>query len=208
MTAMHTADPLAITSLILTAIGAVAACIAAYFSWKAPSKKDLERVEQNTAVTSDHLENVQSHLASINSDLKRVEGNTAETSEHLGNVHRSLKSQEERDALNNKAQRVSMTATGYSEVNSTMQMTISVADREVVLTQVGLYNEQENYFGSFKFATPQPPTWKVNIPPPSFQNWFNSGTADQLITRNRVKLRVYMSHRRGKSYIRTSPLLS
>jgi|ERR1017187_9048671 septal ring factor EnvC (AmiA/AmiB activator) len=139
------ADAVAIASLILTAIGAVAACIAAYFSWKAPSKRDLARVEQNTALTSGHLENVHSDLASMNEDLKRVEGNTAETSEYLENVHRSLKTQEERDALNNKAQRVSMTASGWTEVTSPMQMTVVLTDPDIVLTRVGLYNEVGNF---------------------------------------------------------------
>lgn len=54
------ADAVAIASLILTAIGAVAACIAAYFSWKAPSKEDLARVERNTAESSLHQKK-QSH---------------------------------------------------------------------------------------------------------------------------------------------------
>lgn len=50
-----TTDAITIVNLMLTAIGAVAACIAAYFSWKAPSKTDLARVEQHTADTSQHL---------------------------------------------------------------------------------------------------------------------------------------------------------
>lgn len=49
-------ETLSIVSLIVTVIGAVAACIAAYFSWKAPSKRDLARVEEHTAATSEHLQ--------------------------------------------------------------------------------------------------------------------------------------------------------
>jgi hypothetical protein len=49
-------ETLSIVSLIVTVIGAAAACIAAYFSWQAPSKKDLARVEEHTAATSEHLQ--------------------------------------------------------------------------------------------------------------------------------------------------------
>src|ERR1035441_3328474 len=92
-------DPIAKWSLVAgvvgaaaAIIGAVAAIFAAVYAKAAPTKGDLARVEQNTAITSGHLEN----------------------------VHRSLKTQEERGALNDRAQRVSMTASGRTDVNCPM----------------------------------------------------------------------------------------
>jgi hypothetical protein len=152
------------TQAVLILVGTIAACFAAFFSWMAPSKKDLARVEANTAATSGHLEN----------------------------VHQSLTAQERRDALTDRAQHVSMTASGRTDVNCPMEMTIALRDPDIVLTRVGLYNEAGNLFGTFESKVFQPLYWKVNIPTHNFQSWFSGGKIDQINTRKLVKLRVFM----------------
>jgi hypothetical protein len=44
-------DPIAVTGLV-----------AAYFAWKAPTKDDLQRVEDHTAVTAERLQRVHARL--------------------------------------------------------------------------------------------------------------------------------------------------
>jgi hypothetical protein len=142
----------------------VFAGLAAWFAWKAPTKRDLARVEQNTADTSVHLEN----------------------------VHRSLKAQEMRDALNARAQRVSMTASGSTHVNHPMEVTITLKEPDIAPTQIELYNEVGNLFGSSICNEIQDMCWTSTIQPLQFQRWYGSGTVVDNINRKRVKLRVYM----------------
>ena len=62
---MLTADGVSIASLIVASVGTIFAGLAAYFAWLAPSKKDFQRVEANTAETADRLEKVRSHIARV-----------------------------------------------------------------------------------------------------------------------------------------------
>lgn len=168
------ADAVAIASLVLTAIGAVAACVAAYFSWKAPSKIDLARVEQNTG----HLEEVRSTVASVDTRLEK---------------------QEETDRLRIRANRISIAARGYQSGNVPLDLILSVREPQgpdFAINNLELYNESDLPFGSLacaKIGSPQELKYRASIPMMTIGDWFHSGSPDRLSSRRRLKIRVWMS---------------
>ena len=151
--------------LIVTACAAIGALLLTwYFGRKSLTKKDLERVEHNTAATSGHLEN----------------------------VHRSLKAQEQRETLNARAQRVSISVSGYTHISGSMAMILILKDTDVALTRVALFNEADSLFGAFPCTLSAPLNWKATVPTDYIRKWYFGGTHEPMPDRRRVKLRVLM----------------
>lgn len=195
--------------MVGTVVGITAmifAGLAAWFAWKAPSKKDLGRVEAHAAATSEKLADVQTHLTDIKKDIKRVEANTSETSEHLesvrsgiASVDRQMKKQGEAGQLQIRANRVSITATGNQSGNAPFELELFVRDStkelNLVLTHAELYNEHGNSFGSFPCSTVGNPSrlaFHAAIPMATMGEWFSSGNFVPPRNRMRLKLKVWM----------------
>lgn len=165
------------TQAILVLLGTIAACMAAcaaiYYGRKSLTRADLKEVEGNTA----HLEEVRSGISAMTSRLMK---------------------QEEAEQLKTRASRVPITATANQAGNGPYQLGLQVGQQpegtSVSLTDVELYNERDNFFGSFPCtSTGNPGGFRIDIPMHKMALWFRSGTPDQAFNRMRLKLKVKMS---------------
>jgi hypothetical protein len=181
-------DP-TIATLYIGGITAVLAAGALYYAKKAPEKKDLERVETNTANTTQRLEQMHTELAD----------NTAKTNErldkmqtHLAQMRELAHLQSTREELMARAQRVSITATsGMLPINHPAEITLTLKVSDVAPSRVELY-EADTPFGSFQCREIRDKCWSAIIQPRQFQQWYASGKPVDHMDRRRVKLRVYM----------------
>jgi len=182
-------DP-AIASLYIAGITGLIAAGALYYAKKAPEKRDLERVEMNTADTAQRLEQMHTELAE----------NTAKTNErldgmenHLAQMGKLAREQSAREALNARAQRVSITAmTGMVPVAYPMEITLTLMEADVVPTRVEPFSESGS-FGSFPCNAVRQGCWSAKIQPRQVNRWYASGfPVDDITYRRRVKLRIYM----------------
>jgi hypothetical protein len=164
-------DKIAVAGLIAGSIGALAAVAAAWFAWKAPTKKDLERVENNTAETSQRLERVRSHIASVD--------------ERLAEQHSY-------DLLVSRAQRVALAVNGEDRTGVPLRFALRLKDTAVLLTHVELFNEVGTNFGSADCTLTEPPIFSATLDPNTTERWYGGGTVDQMIGRMRLRLRVHM----------------
>ena len=62
-------DIVSVASVIISAIGAAAAVAAAKYAKDSPTKHDLERVERNTAESSERIDKVSEHIARVDAHL-------------------------------------------------------------------------------------------------------------------------------------------
>jgi hypothetical protein len=179
--------------LFVTACAAIGALLLTwYFGKKSLTKRDLAGLEQNTAQTSGHLQNVHTHLASVDSRIANV-------STGITSVDSRLRKQEEADELKIRANRVSITARGYQSGNMPLELSLSVRppqEADFTIGHLELFNERDLPYGSFecaKSSNPQTLDYRAFIPMKKVGDWFNSGSPDQLSTRRRLKVRVWMS---------------
>jgi hypothetical protein len=161
--------------LFITACAAIGALLLTwYFGRKSLTKKDLARVEGNTA----HLEEVRTSIASVDTRLKK---------------------QEDIDQLRIRANRVSIAARGYQSGDVPLDLLLSVKkpqEPDFTLTHLELYNERDLPSGSFPCArmdNPHSHDYSASIPMMTIGNWFRSGTADEMSHRRRLKIRAWMS---------------
>lgn len=173
------------TQAVLVLVGTVAACIAAisaiYYGKKSLTKKDLKQVEQNT----EHLEEVRSGIASVDSRLKK---------------------QEDVNAVRIRASRVSITASGNQSGNAPYPLHLSIRDtkeQNLSITHVELCNENGSSFGSFpcsRTGNPSVLDFQAAIPMTSMGDWFRAGNPVQTVNRMRLKLRVWMTFENCEVY--------
>lgn len=175
-------DPIAVWSLIVALVSAIAAIIgaiaavdAAKYAREAPTKKDLARVEDNTA----HLEEVRAGIVNMNARLKK---------------------QEEAEEIHLRANRISIDASGNCSTNVSYPLQLSIKEpieENFEITHIELFNEHGNTFGSvdcLKTDNLSALEYRAAIPIETLSNWFQNGTlANPMNNKMRVKLRVWMS---------------
>lgn len=118
------------TQAMLVMVSCVAACLAAifalYYGRKSLTKKDLGPLEQNTAETSGHLEDVHTHLASLNERARR---------------------QEDADDLANRAKWVPISVRGEADEHMPLTIRLSTKQSGVYFMRVELLSESGNVYG-------------------------------------------------------------
>lgn len=161
--------------LFMTACAAIGALLLTwYFGKKSLTKRDLTRVEQNT----EHLEEVRSSIASVDSRLKK---------------------QEEFDAVRIRATRVSITASGNQSGNAPYPLHLSIRnsnEQNLSITHAELCNENGSSFGSFlcsRTGNPSVLDFQAAVPMTTMGDWFRAGNPVQTFNRMRLKLKVWMS---------------
>lgn len=164
-------DKIAVASLAVGLVGAVAAAIAAVFAGMAPTKKDLQRVEHHTATTSLGLEKVQAHLANVDSRLR---------------------DQHTYDLVVSKAQRVSITAKGDANIDDPMSLQLTLKDSNAILNHIELFNEFGTLYGSCLCSAVEPFFFTATVESATAQRWFGGGTTDQSTNRKRLRIRAHM----------------
>jgi hypothetical protein len=192
----------AIIGVAISIVAAISALYAAVYARGTPTKEDLDRVQTNTASTSEHLANLHSHLAVMKEEVNRVERIAAGISERLENVdshfaaiNRRLDTQQERDALMARVNGVSLTFKGDVEPGKDGQFTITIKDESIALKKVELYNGSENKFGSARCEDWNPPLQVlIRLDGATFMKWYEAGslTSGNPNLDRILHLRVYM----------------
>ena len=164
-------DPLAKWNFILTVVSAVAAVAAAliggwtlYYAKRGPSKDDIQRVEVNTAETSRHIEAVRGHLAG----------------------------QEERTALQNRANRVSIAVSAQGPGDQPLSLHFVLNDPAVVLQRIDLINERDMLAGFVECVAAEPLTFTATVDPRLVERWFQSGRTDGHLNWMLLNVRAYI----------------
>lgn len=151
-----------ITGLVATILAAVFAGIAAWFGWKAPTKKDLERVEKNTAETAERVETVRTHVASV--DERQSEQYNAEL-------------------MRETARRISIHVEGVSGNSSVMTLRFTTKDPNVALQRAELKNEVGLSFGHADCVPITSNQFTAGFELSVIQEWYDSATKHDLIGR-------------------------
>lgn len=165
------------TQAMLILVGTSAAIVAAvgtiYFGMKSLTKKDLSGVEENTAATSGHLQNVHTHLASLDARTKR---------------------QEEADVLANRAQLVPISVIGEALINEPLSVYLTGRTNGVRFTRIELRSELQNTFGMMECEqnAENPLQFVATIPANKLGNWTAAGTGVTMGITRQI-LRVWMS---------------
>lgn len=175
---------IAIVGIVIAMVAAVAAISAARYAKAAPTKEDLDKVQEKTTATSELVSNVHAHLAAINEELKRVETCLSQTSERLETLHghleatnRRLDTEQVRDALLARVNKIPLRFMGEVEPGRDGQFTITTKDENVVLNRVDLYNESENKFGSAPCEVWKPPLQVlIRVDGATFMKWYEAGS--------------------------------
>lgn len=143
------------TQATLVLVGSCAAIVAAigtiYFGKKSLTKKDLARVEENTA----HLENVRTSIANVDLRTKR---------------------QEEADELATRAMFFSIAVTGEADVGQPLSVYLTGTEPNPHLTRVEFRSEQGNVFGQSE-CTPTGNLFQyiARLPSDRLRNWREGG---------------------------------
>jgi hypothetical protein len=162
-----------IANLIVAIIAMIAACVAAYFAFKGPSRQDLELVEKNTAATAEQITAVRGHIAKVE--------------DHLG-------IQNSRAELIAAGKKVSITVAGESWFQQQVPISLSLADPEISLMSLDLINDSEMLSGNVDCARASETTFTAVIPGSLFVAWYNNGTSvDMTTTNHRVFMRVNLT---------------
>jgi hypothetical protein len=178
-------DGVAISGLVVAAVGAVAAVVAAVFSALAPSRKDLKRVEENTQETSARVGNVETHIKSVDDRLK----------EQLA-----------RETVEAAAKKVSITANGEQD-SEQFRFVFVLADPEVTLVSIDLLNEAGALFGSLPCRVGEPGTFGAVADNRLVGKWYNagwigaSGADRRLVLQANLLLQGRECHRRLTVYL-------
>jgi hypothetical protein len=162
---------IAIAGLVIGTVSAVAAIFAAWFAWKAPTKSDLQRVEENTAETSERLDKVRTHIA---------------------RVDERLHDQHSRDLLIAEAQRVAIAVSGSNEFSDPLKLSFKIKDPKVVLTYIEMLNDVGTLFGSADCEPTEDLSFTAILDNSAVQRWFSSGKPDQAFNRRSLRVRAHM----------------
>lgn len=163
------------TQAIMVLVSCVAACLAAFFAFyfgrKSLTKRDLAPLEQNTAATSGHLENVHTHLANLNERAKR---------------------QEDADDLVNRAKWIPISVSGNADANMPLSIRLTTTQANVYFMRVELLSENSNVYGYAEcLGTGNLLQRTAEFPPDMVNRWRAAGTAVNMsVTRH--LLRVWM----------------
>jgi hypothetical protein len=161
---------IAVAGLLIGAVSAIAAILAAWFAWKAPTKSDLQRVEDNTAETSDQLDKVRSHIARVD--------------EHLAE-------QRKRDLLASRAEKVAIEVRGNDGARGPFNIFFTLKDQDVIITSVQLYNQAGSTFGSATCQRSNSECFVATFDGDAVARWF-SGCSEPSHARRLLRIRVRM----------------
>lgn len=134
-------------TLAFTVIGAIAACAAAYFGWKSPSKVDLARVERNTGETAQHVDAVRGHVAE----------------------------QSNREALARRIDRLPISVDGDAALMEPLELIFILEDPGAILLRADLINKASTLTGSVECAQQGANIFSATVEAGFVFLWFDSG---------------------------------
>lgn len=164
---------------IIALLTLIVAAVGAYYAFRAPDKRDLKRVEENTA----HLEEVKANIARMDERLHK---------------------QHEHDALVAQGQQVSITVHGMANVGEPLPLDLLVKDHDVALLRIELYDVVGALFGGADCVKRHPLAYIATLNSDLTRRWFYAATVDSS-NRRLLTIRAYMSLR-GKEVYRQLPV--
>jgi len=164
---------------IIALLTLIVATFGAYYAFRAPDKRDLKRVEANTA----HLEGVKANISRMDDRMNK---------------------QHEHDALVAEAERISITVHGVANVGEPLPLDLLIKDHDIVLLRIELYSEVGVLFGSADCEKRQPLAYIATVDSDLTRRWFHAATVDSS-NRRLLAIRAYMSLR-GKEVYRQLPV--
>jgi hypothetical protein len=143
-----------VANIVIASVGAVAAVAAAYFGWKSPSQKDLNRVELNTAESAKQIDAVRQHLA---------------------NVEGHLEVQNDRAFLAKQAENVTIRVDGTGPSSAHLRLRFTLHDSDVVLLRADLFNVESYKFGTILCQPEGSLQFIGDVPKDKLRTWWSSG---------------------------------
>jgi hypothetical protein len=166
------------TQAILVLAGTCAAIVAAVaaiwtliYSKDAPTKEDLQRVEDNTATTASHVEKVRSHMANV--DVRQQE-------------------QHEEELMREAARHISIFVQGVLENTSLMTLRFTVHNPTVVLLRAQLRNELGPTFAQADCARQGQQEFSADFQFLDIQKWYDSATTFDMRGRRVLTIRTQL----------------
>ena len=144
-------------------IGAVAAAAAAYYAKSSPTKKDLERVELNTAESAKHMDAVRTHIAEQN----------------------------RRELLSAQAQHLSISVSAQNRTTELLEVLFTLKDSTVTLLRVDLINNVDTLSGTVDCIHTGPLTFTANVGSDAVRSWFNSADRMEPANYKMLLIRVF-----------------
>lgn len=143
--------------IFITACAAIGALLLTWhFGRKSLTKRDLEPLEKHTAATSGHLENVHTHLASLNERAGR---------------------QEDADDLANRVKWVPISARGQADAGLPLPILLTTKQEGVYFTRVELLSDSGNVYGQAECQRTNNPLQRTaEFPSESVNRWRAAGT--------------------------------
>jgi hypothetical protein len=179
-------DKIAVGGLVAGVVGAVAACIASWYAFKAPSKEDLKRVEDHTAKTSAEVSAVRGHIAQVDDHLKL---------------------QNDQQALIDLGNRASIAVKGEAWTAEPLTLNLLMKTPDLPLVRVELISGSDLYVGSCSCEYIHAGLFQATMTPETFGRWFAGGKfTDNTMTRI-VSIRAFMNAK-GREASRTFPVVA
>jgi hypothetical protein len=143
--------------------------MAAIFAALAPTRKDLQRVEQNTAASSIELKEVRKHISSVDEQL------------------REQRADEEHAAT---ARRLSIAVRGDQDYGEPLRIALTLKEPDVTLTYIELLNESGALFGSSPCVQESPRIFIASLEQEVARRWFNGGSVEGNVDYKRLVIRA------------------
>ena len=176
-------DTMAFTSLLVSAVGAVAAIfaafyanIAAFYAKKAATKDDQTRLEQNTQ----YVEHFSNKILAIDTPI------------HPQEKQETTPAQEKQETTQAQEKRISISVKGEAMGEVPLELFLTLQDLSVRVSRVETLSESGKTFGSSPCkATDNALVFKAILAPKKVRQWWDAGesTSDG---EGRSVLRVYL----------------
>jgi hypothetical protein len=201
-------DTMAFTSLLVSAVGAVAAIfaafyanIAAFYAKKAATKDDQTRVEQNTQ----HVEHFSNKILAIDTPIhpqekqettqaqEKEETTQAQEKQETTEVQEkqeTAEAKEKQDASQAQEKRISISVKGEAMGEVPLELFLTLQDSSVRVSRVETLSERGKTLGSSPCeATDNALVFKSILAPKKVRQWWDAGESTG---EGRSVLRVYL----------------
>ena len=148
-------DSATATGLIISSVGAVAAVAAATYAGLAPSRRDLKRVEHNTAETSARVAQVETHIKSVDGRLQE---------QHIREMTEAL------------ARKVRISVHGsQQDPDAAFPITLETKGGDATLVSIDMLNEAGAFFASAACDETAPGKYVSSIDALVAARWYAGG---------------------------------
>lgn len=172
-------DVISVIGLAFGGLSTVAGGLAAWFSWKAPTRADLAKVENNTADTAKRLVTVESHMSRVEDHLQ---------------AQRTL------DELQFIVRNIPISFSGSNEWDKPLIIRFLIKDKRATLTEISLTNDNRVSFGNYSVQQVSDHEFEAVIQEGIARNWFNEATTLGHMDIRRALINAHLIFENGHAY--------